>query len=146
MTTRYFALTIGIVYLFLGTLGFFSGMVAEPLIDAPPMAADTGYGYLFGLFPVNVLHNVVHLTVGILGLIAYRGLAQSIRFARGLAMTFAVLAVLGVLPWASTAFGLIPLFGPNVWLHALTAAAAAYFGYSRAIEGVPVELAPRRAT
>jgi len=142
MTTRYFALTIGMVYLFLGVLGFFSGVVAEPLLDALP----TGYGYLLGLFPVNVLHNVLHLTVGILGLIAYRGLAPSIRFARGLAMTFPVLAVLGVLPWTSTAFGLIPLFGPNVWLHASTAAAAAYFAFARARDPVPVELAVGRAT
>jgi hypothetical protein len=145
MTTRYFALTIGILYLVIGVLGFFPGLVSAPLVDAPPVAADTGYGYLLGLFPVNMLLNVVHLAVGIWALIAYRSLSQSITFAQRLAMIFGILAVMGVLPLASTAFGLVPLFGHNVWLHALTAAAAAYVGYSRADDGIPVELAGRRA-
>jgi len=146
MTTRYFALTIGIVYLFIGALGFFPGMVSAPLVDTPPVAADTGYGYLLGLFPVNVLHNVLYLAIGIWALIAYRGLVQSISFARELAIIFGILAVMGVLPWTSTAFGLVPLFGYTVWLHALTAAVAAYVGYSQAVDAVPVELAAGRAS
>jgi hypothetical protein len=144
--TRYFALTIGIVYVLLAVLGFFPPVLSAPPVDAPPLSAHTGYGDLFGLFPVNVLHNVLHLAVGIWALFAYRSLAQSINFARGLAMIFATLAVMGVLPWASTAFGLVPLFGHNVWLHALTAAAAAYVGYSAVTEAVPMELAARRTS
>jgi len=146
MTTRYFALTIGILYLLIGGIGFFPGMVSAPLVDAPPVVADTGYGYLLGLFPVNVLLNMLHLTIGISALIAYRSLSQSISFARGLAMIFGILAVMGVLPWASTAFGLVPLFGHNVWLHALTAAAAAYVGFASPVEALPGELAARRAS
>ena len=146
MTARYFALTIGILYLLLGILGFFPGVVSAPLVDAPPLAADTGYGYLLGLFPVNMLHNVVHLAIGLWALIAYRSLAQSISFARGLAIIFGVLAVMGVLPMSNTAFGLVPLFGHTVWLHALTAAVAAYIGYSHAVDAVPVELAAHRAS
>jgi hypothetical protein len=146
MTTRYFALTIGILYVFIGALGFFPGMVSAPLVDAPPVAADTGYGYILGLFPVNVLLNVAHLAIGIWALIAYRSLSQSITFAQRGAIVFGILAVMGVLPLTSTAFGLVPLFGHNVWLHALTAAAAAYVGYSRAVGAVPVELAARRAS
>ena len=146
MTTRYFALTIGILFLSIGVLGFFPGLVSAPLVDTPPVAANTGYGYLLGLFPVNVLLNVVHLTIGIWALIAYRNLSQSITFAQRGAIVFGILAVMGALPLASTAFGLLPLFGHNVWLHALTAAVAAYVGYSRAVDAVPVELAARRTS
>jgi len=147
MTTRYFALTIGLLYVLLAVLGFFPPVVSAPPVDAPPVAAHTGYGdLLLGIFPVNVLHNVVHLAVGIWGLIAYRGLVQSIGFARGLAALFGILAVMGVLPWASTAFGLVPLFGHAVWLHALTAAAAAYVCYSPALDAPPVALAARRTS
>jgi hypothetical protein len=30
-----------------------------------------GYGYLFGLFPVNLVHNLFHLLIGLLGIGAY---------------------------------------------------------------------------
>jgi Domain of unknown function (DUF4383) len=146
MISRYFALTIGIVYVLLAVLGFFPPVLSAPPVDAPPLSAHTGYGDLFGLFPVNVLHNVLHLAVGIWALFAYRSVVHSINFARGLAMIFVTLAVMGVLPWASTAFGLVPLFGPNVWLHALTAASAAYIGYSPVIDAAPVELSARRSS
>jgi hypothetical protein len=40
-----------------------------------------------------------------------------------------LLAVLGLIPGANTMFGLIPIFGNNVWFHGVTAAIAAYFGF-----------------
>jgi hypothetical protein len=36
---------------------------------------------------------------------------------------------MGLIPGLSTLFGLVPLFGHDVWLHALTAIIAAWFGY-----------------
>jgi hypothetical protein len=36
---------------------------------------------------------------------------------------------MGLLPMAQTTFGLMPIFGNNVWFNALTAAVAAYFGF-----------------
>jgi hypothetical protein len=46
-----------------------------------------------------------------------------------LAVIFGVLTVMGLIPGLNTVFGLIPLFGHDIWLHALTAIAAAYFGF-----------------
>lgn len=146
MTTRHFVLAIGILYVLMGALGFFPGFYSAPHVGAPSMAVDTGYGYLLGLFPVNVLYNLFHLAIGVLALGAYRSLSQSITFSRGLAILFSVLTVMGVIPMLSTTFGLIPLFGHNVWLHAVTAAIAAYFGYVRAAEAVPVEWQARQAS
>ena len=40
-----------------------------------------------------------------------------------------MVAVLGLLPQTNTTFGLIPIYGADVWLHAVIAAAAAYFGF-----------------
>ena len=121
MNARMFALIIGVVYLLVGLLGFvFTGtsMAAGP--DAPR---------LLGLFPVNLLHNIVHLAVGALGLAAYRSYGQSRAYARGLTIFYALLAGLGLIRATDTMFGLIPIFGHDVWLHALTALVAAYFGY-----------------
>lgn len=90
---------------------------------------DGRYGYLLGLFPVNVLHNLVHLIVGIAGVLAYRTLPTAIRFARGLAIFYGALTIMGLIRGLDTTFGLIPIFGHDVWLHGATAALAAYFGW-----------------
>lgn len=130
-TVRYFALVLGIVYLLVGVLGFFPSMLHPMDPAAPNLSVDAGYGRLLGLFPVNVLHNVVHLGVGLWGLLAYRSFSGSIGFARGLAIFYGLLAVMGLVAGLNTTFGLIPIFGHDVWLHAVTALAAAYFGFMR---------------
>jgi hypothetical protein len=130
-SVRYFALILGIVYLIVGILGFFPAMLQPPGPAAPALGVDAGYGRLLGLFPVNVLHNVVHLGVGLWGLLAYRSVGGSIGFARGLAIFYGLLAVMGLIEGLNTTFGLIPIFGNDVWLHAVTALAAAYFGFMR---------------
>lgn len=123
---RYFALILGITYLLVGALGFFPAALQPLGPGAPNLAVDAGYGRLLGLFPVNVLHNVVHLGVGLL---AYRSLGGSIGFARGLTIFYGLLAVMGLIAGLNTTFGLIPIFGNDVWLHAGTALVAAYFGF-----------------
>lgn len=128
MGVRLFALISGIVYVLVGILGFIPGFVTVPAV-APDLAVDAGYGYLLGIFPINLLHNLVHLAVGIWGLTAYRTYAASRGYSRGLAIFYGVLAVMGLFPILRTTFGLIPIFGNDVWLHALTALIAAYFGF-----------------
>ena len=127
--TRYFAALAGAVYVAVGIAGFIPGLTQPPAADAPGLAVDAGYGYLFGLFPINVVHNVVHLAIGLWGLISYSSWSASRAFARGLTILYAILAVMGLIPALNTLFGLAPLFGHDIWLHALTALAAAYFGW-----------------
>lgn len=130
MGVRYFALISGIVYVLVGLFGFIPGMVATPGPGGPAgVVVGTGYGYLLSLFPVNILHNLVHLAVGIWGIVAFRSYIQSRTYGRGLAIFYGILAVMGLLPVLNTTFGLIPIFGNDVWLHALTALIAAYFGF-----------------
>jgi hypothetical protein len=128
MGTRYFAMIAGIIYVIVGLFGFIPGAVTPPA-GAPDLAVDILYGYLIGLFPVNILHTLVHLLIGVWGLLAYRSLSGSIGFARGLAIIYGLLTIMGLLPGLNTVFGLIPLFGHDVWLHAVTGLIAAYFGY-----------------
>ena len=129
MLTRYFALILGIVYVLVGLLGFLPGVVSAPPTGAPSLAVGAGYGYLLSLFPVNVLHNLVHLLIGLLGVVSYRRFADARLFARGLAIFYGLLAIMGLFPVLGTTFGLIPIFGHDIWLHALSALAAAYFGW-----------------
>ena len=145
MTTKQFAMVMGLLYLLVGLLGFFPGLVSPPSADSPHIHLDTGYGYLFGLFPINIMHNLVHLGVGLWGVSAYRSMSGSVAFARGLAMFYGALTIMGFIPGLNTTFGLIPVFGHDIWLHAVSAAAAAYFGFVRS-EALPIERMTRRAS
>jgi hypothetical protein len=129
MSIRYFALVYGIVFLLIGLAGFFPAFVTPMTPADPGLMLNAGAGHLFGLFPVNLLHNLVHVAFGIWGLVAWRRIDASIGYARGVAIIYAVLFVMGLVPGLWTAFGLVPLHGNDVWLHLLLAAVAAYFGY-----------------
>ena len=47
-----------------------------------------------------------------------------------MAVSYALLTVLGLISATNTAFGLVPIWGLDVWLHGLLAVAAAYFGFA----------------
>ncbi|MBV9385040.1 MAG: DUF4383 domain-containing protein [Chroococcidiopsidaceae cyanobacterium CP_BM_ER_R8_30] len=128
---QYFALITGIVFTLVGIMGFIPGLVKEPLLtpETAGLGFTSGYGYLLGLFPINVLHNFVHLTVGVLGIFASFSLGSTRLYSGALALFYALLAVMGFIPATQSTFGFIPIFGNNVWLHALTAAIAFYFGF-----------------
>lgn len=129
MTVRHFALIYGIVFLVIGIAGFVPGLLSPLMPGDPTVEIDGSTGRLFGLFPVNSLHSAVHVAFGIWGLIAYRGYSAAVTYARAVAVIYALLFVLGLIPALSTLFGLLPLYGHDVWLHLLLAAIAAYFGF-----------------
>jgi Domain of unknown function (DUF4383) len=128
MNTRYFALIYGIVFLLVGIAGFIPGLVT-PLEAGPDLAVSAFSGHVFGLFPVNLLHNLVHIAFGIGGLVAYRDFPSARLYARVVAIAYAVLTVMGLIPGLNTLFGLVPLYGHDIWLHAVLAIIAAYFGF-----------------
>jgi hypothetical protein len=87
---------------------------------------------LLGFFHVNVLHNAVHLLFGVMGIAMSRSAANAVLYCRIVAVAYLLLAVLGLIPTANInhTFGLIPIEGWDVGLHALIGAAAAYFGWA----------------
>ena len=129
MSTRTFALIFGIAFLGIGVAGFIPGITAPPHAGHPPLTVDANYGQVFGLFPVNILHNIVHILFGLWGLLSYKSLGAAKGYAKGVAIAYAVLTVAGFIPNLDTMFGLVPLFGNDIWLHALLALVAAYFGW-----------------
>lgn len=129
MRTSSFALVFGIAYLAAGVLGLIPAALQPPPAGAPAESFGVLYGYLLGLFPVNVLHTAVHLAIGLWGIAAWSGAVSAPGYARSLALLYGALAVMGMVPGLNTVFGFIPLHGHDVWLHAGTAAIAAYFGW-----------------
>ena len=126
--TRKFAVIIGLIYLIAGGLGFVPGLVS-PHAGDPSLSVEISHGRMLGLFPVNAVHNVVHIVIGLWGLTASKEWGSAVIFSRGLAILYGVLAVLGLIPATYTLFGLAPIHGMDVLLHAGTAAIAAYFGW-----------------
>lgn len=127
--TRYFALVVGVAFTFAGVGGFIPGITQPPPADALPLHLHTSYGYLLGLFPVNILHNLFHFGVGLFGLAAYRRFSSALLFARFLAVALGILTLMGFVPGLNTTFGYFPLFGHAIWLHGAEAAVAFYLGF-----------------
>lgn len=100
----------GVAFLLIGILGFVTGGMS---MEADPALAPK----ILGLFPVNVLHNVVHLLFGVWGLAASRSVTGATQYAQMAGGIYVVLAILGFV--APTTFGLIPIGGNDIWLHAL---------------------------
>ena len=86
----------------------------------------SGSNALLGMFPVNRLHNLVHLLFGCWGLWAGRTTARSIGYALGSGAAYLLLGVLGL--FTTSLLGIIPIGGYDVYLHLVLAVALASFG------------------
>jgi hypothetical protein len=54
------------------------------------------------------------------------------------AIGYGLLTILGLIPQTNTFFGLIPLHGNDVWLHAVLALVGAYLGFMHRERSVDV--------
>jgi hypothetical protein len=108
---------LGAVYVIVGILGF----LGDPLVaDASHADMPSASGDLLGIFPINAVHNVVHLLIGAVLLYGAYDAARAVVVARSVAVTYAVVGLLGLV--APDTFGLMPIGGADVALHLGTAA------------------------
>src|SRR5690349_20002705 len=123
MKARTFAMILGVVFVLVGLIGFCPFFTRHHMDDTTDLSVTgPGTGHLLGLFHVNLLHNLVHILFGVLG-IAMARMGQTVNYCRFVAIAYGLLAVLGLIPTANVwhTFGLIPIEGHDVWLHALIA-------------------------
>ena len=115
------AMTFGAIYLLvaiLGLLPFFGGSYTQSISS------------LLGIFPINLLHNVVHGVIGIAGLAAAASLARSRMFCQVFGIVLLALGVVGI--FISNPLGLVPIGGVDIALHIGTGAILSYFGFATA--------------
>lgn len=115
---------LGSLLILLGIAGFVPALLI-PGPEVHPLAVDTPHDQLFGLFPVSVMDNLFHILIGAWGLYAAQRRASAVLYARITAGIFALLTLLGFVPFSD----LFPLYGNDIWLHALMTLVAAYFGW-----------------
>src|SRR2546428_13822134 len=85
------ALVFGVIYFVVGVLGFIG-----PLIGTGTFITITQDKHaLLGIADVNLLHNLVHLVIGIAGLAAASSVANSRTFCQGVGAALLPVAVLG---------------------------------------------------
>lgn len=107
-----FALVAGVIYLLIGILGFVMA----------PDADDK----LFGVFGVNLLHNIIHLAIGaaFLGGSSTRPRAKQVNFVVGI--VYGLVALLGFANLLIV--DLLDLNAADNFLHLASAVLALYFG------------------
>ena len=115
------AMVFGIVFLLVGIVGLLTpgGM---------SMSADPAPGHILGMFGVNLLHNIVHILVGVWGLVAARSWNASKMFFQIGGIAYIVLAIFGF--FMPNLFGLIPIGGNDVYLHAVLGLVMAGIGFT----------------
>jgi hypothetical protein len=132
MHPKRFAIIGGIIMLALGVLAFVPSLSQYPAW-LPTLQVDTSYGLFLGLFAMNIFNKLALIVLGAAGILAANdpatNLPKSILYSRVVFVAMGVLAILGLIPQTNTLFGYWPLFGNNIWEHAIFAVLGGYFGY-----------------
>ena len=103
------ALVFGIIYTLAGIAGFLS-----PLGGTFGMAPVA----LLGLFSINLVHNVVHLAIGVPGLLMAGTEQSAARYLRVFGIILVTVAVVGFIRnLEAVIHGFLPIGGSDVWLH-----------------------------
>lgn len=131
MTAPLIARILGAAFLLVGIAGFVPFVSSPAPFDAPVITLESSYRIVAHLFAVNAVHSGLHIFFGIWGLLAGIRFAWGLLYCRVVVWTYAVLVILGLIPITNTLFGVAPIYGHNVWLHAIIALFAAYGGYGR---------------
>lgn len=115
------AMFFGILFILVGLAGFAvpGGMQMGDAANPP---------ILLGYFPVNLLHNLVHILIGIWGVLASRSIGGAITFCKLAGFAYLALAAVGYID--PTFFGLIPIGGNDIFLHGVFGVFLVWVGFA----------------
>src|SRR3954468_12082190 len=88
-TVRTAAMTVGATFLLVGVLGFIPGITSG--YSDLSFAGHTSDAKLLGIFQVSILHNIVHLLFGVVGLAMARTTAGAVNYLIGGGVVYLVL-------------------------------------------------------
>jgi Domain of unknown function (DUF4383) len=129
-TVQLLATLIAATFVLVGIIGFIPGLTTN-LYDGLEFAGDDGDAKILGVFHTSVLHNLVHLLFGLVGLAMARTWSGARTFLIGGGIIYIALwliGLLGGLDW-------IPADDPDDWLHFVLGVAMIGLGFATTREG-----------
>ena len=127
------AALVGVVFLLVGVLGFVPGITTH--YGDMSFAGHGSGAKLLGVFQVSILHNIVHLLFGVVGLVLAKTADGARNFLIGGGAVYLVLWVIGL----AGAADWIPANTADNWLHFA-------LGVGMILVGLAAGRAPSRAT
>jgi hypothetical protein len=109
------AIVVSSVLLLVGVLGFVPGITTR--LDALQLAGHRSEASLFGVFEVSVLLNLIHVAVGLAGLMLVRTYARARAYLLGGGLLFVGLWVWGLLVNFNSTANMLPVNNADNWLH-----------------------------
>jgi hypothetical protein len=109
------AAVVSVVFLLVGVLGFIPGVTTD--YDQLSFAGHDSMAMLLGLFMVSVLHNIVHLLFGVVGLAAARTARGAKLFLVVGGAVYLVLWLYGLVIDHGSDANFVPVNTADNWLH-----------------------------
>ena len=120
------ALTFGILFVVVGVAGFIPGVTAN--LETIQFAGHESQALLLGVFQVSILHNLVHLLYGIVGLAAAASFAFAKNYLIWGGVVYALLLLYGLFLSGDHPANFVPLNSADNWLHGFLAVAMIVLG------------------
>ena len=136
-TVQSAALLAGTLFLAVGILGFVPGITTH-YGDLSFAGHDSG-AKLFGIFQTSILHNVVHLLFGLIGIAMARSWEGARTFLIAGGTIYLVLFVYGLLAHGSSGWNFIPVNSADNVLHAALGVVMIALGLVLGREPIPVD-------
>jgi len=108
-------MVVAVVFLLVGVLGFIPGITTH--YGDMTFAGHHSDARLLGVFQVSVLHNIVHLLFGVLGLAMARTAQQARLYLIGGGAVYLVLWLYGLVVGQDSGANFVPLNTADDWLH-----------------------------
>ena len=109
------AAAAGAVFVLVGILGFIPGITTN--YGDMQFAGHSSEAELLGIFQVSILHNIVHLLFGLVGLVLARTVTGARAFLIGGGAVYLVLWLYGLLIDHDSSANFVPLNNADNWLH-----------------------------
>jgi hypothetical protein len=114
-SVRLAATVVGAVFLLVGILGFIPGVTTH--YSDMSFAGHASDAKLIGLFQISILHNIVHLLFGVVGLAMARRTESAVSYLIGGGVIYLILWIYGLIVSQNSSANFVPLNTADDWLH-----------------------------